>query len=241
MKKLLKLDWDVIAGIAAAGLAIILHLLHVVHSEVLLTIALVLLAILLFRDLRREGHGEQMASALNSLGAGVQDIRSTLTPPEAILIGPRNLRIETRRFVESARGHMVWFNVCFAMFRRQEVFDLLLRPAIENPLVEAIQFIANEGERDLWDKNMAPKISECAGSGKVIARLWRRLPETVSFILADINSTGKTEALLSFWGEPFMSRAADTQLPRYVFWVHAHANLVAQFVEMERRARTTDA
>jgi hypothetical protein len=56
LRKLLQLDWDIIAGITAAVLAIVLHLLHIVEHDVLLTIVLVLLALLLFRDLRRESH-----------------------------------------------------------------------------------------------------------------------------------------------------------------------------------------
>ncbi len=135
---------------------------------------------------------------------------------------------------------MVWFNVCFTMFKTQEVFDLLLRPAIENPLVDSIQFISNEGERELWDKYMLPKIKECTGCKKVAQPRWRQLPETVSFILADIEPKGATEALLSFWGEPFMSRATGKQVPRYIFRIQSHSDLVAQLVELERQHRTSD-
>ncbi len=240
-RKLLKLDWDIIAGIAAAGLAIILHLLHIVESEVLFTIVLVLLALLLFRDLRRESHDEQVADTVNRMGVGIQEIQSGLKPSEAVLVGPRQLRTETRRFVEAARGEMIWFNVCFTMFKRQEVFDVLLRPAIDNALIESIQFVGNESERELWDEYMLPKIKDCAGGKKVAEPRWRQLPETVSFILADIQNEGGTEALLSFWGEPFMSRATETQVPRYIFWVKGHSDLVSQLVELDRRHRMAGA
>src|SRR5690606_30684900 len=131
----------------------------------------------------------------------------------------------------------VWFNVCFLMFKSQEVFDLLLRPAIENPVVRSIQFISDESERGLWEENMLPKIRECGESQKVLEPRWRTLPQTVSFILADTEDKGQTEALLSFWGEPFMARTVDKQVPRYVFWVHGHSDLVAQLVDMERQHR----
>ena len=52
-------DWDAVAGIVAASAARVLHLLHVIETDVLLTIALVLLALLLFRDLRREAQDEE--------------------------------------------------------------------------------------------------------------------------------------------------------------------------------------
>lgn len=237
MKKLLRFDWDIIAGITAAVIAIVLHLLHVVEVDVLFTIVLVLLALLLIRDLRRESHDEQMGEAVIQMQTNVRDIELSLESPAAVLIGPRHLRAESRRFVATARGEMVWFNVCFLMFRSQEVFDLLLKPAIENPLVRSIQFISDESEKELWEENMLPKITECVEGRKVLEPRWRTLPQTISFILADTEHKGESEALLSFWGEPFMARTLGKQIPRYVFWIHAHSDLVAQLVDLERQHR----
>lgn len=237
MKRILRFDWDIIAGIAAAVVAIVLHLLHVVHTEVLLTIVLVLLALLLIRDLRRESQDERLSESLEEISGTVKDVRLSLAPPDAVLIGPRQLRSESRRFVESAGGEMTWFNVCFLMFQSQGVFDLLLKPAVENPRVTSIQFVSDESERELWQMNMKPKIDACDGSGKIAEPRWRQLPKTVSFILADIGPEGATEALLSFWGEPFMARTTGQQVPRYVFRVQAHSELVPQLVELERQHR----
>lgn len=240
MKRLLRFDWDIIAGITAAVIAIVLHLLHIVEVDILFTLVLVLLALLLFRDLRREGHDEQLAESVEQVKAGVGEVRFSLEPPDSILVGPRHLRAESRRFVETARGQMVWFNVCFLMFKSQDVFDLLLRPAIENQRVDSIQFISNVSEKELWEKHMLPKINACGGCSKVKEPRWRNLPETVSFILADIEPTGTTEALLSFWGEPFMSRVTGQQLPRYIFRVQGHSELVARLVELERQHRMVE-
>ena len=237
MKRLLRLDWHVIAGILAAVAAIVLHLLHLVAVDVLLTITLVLLALLLFRDLRREEAEERVAATIQETRAEVGELRRALASPEAILIGPRLLQAESRRFAEAARGRMVWFNMCFAMFRSQEVFDLMLRPAIENPHVESIEFISGRGERERWDRFMQPKIEACRGAAKVAEPRWRELPETVSFILAEFEPDGATEALLSFWGEPFMSRTHGAQVPRYTFRIAGHSDLIAQFVELERHHR----
>ena len=237
MKRLLRLDWDIVAGILAAIAAIVLHLLHIVAVDVLLTITLVLLALLLFRDLRREGQDERVAATIRETRAEVGELRRAQAAPEAILIGPRLLQSESRRFAEAAHGRMVWFNMCFAMFRSQEVFDLMLRPAIENPRVESIEFISGHGERERWDRFMVPKIKACRGAAKVAEPRWRELPETISFILADFEPGGETEALLSFWGEPFMSRAHGAQVPRYTFRIAGHSDLIAQFVEMERHHR----
>lgn len=237
MKPILRLDWDVVAGIAAAVLAIVLHLLHVVEADVVFTVVLVLLALLLFRDLRREGHDERLGEVVAETRRGVEEIRLSIQPPDAILIGPRHLRAESRRFAETARGDMVWFNVCFLMFKTQEVFDLMLRPAVENPLVISVQFVANASERTLWEQHVLPKIDACPGRHKVREPRWTTLPETVSFILADVDEDGETEALLSFWGEPFMARTTARQVPRYVFRIRSHSDLVARLAELERQQR----
>lgn len=240
MRQILRFDWDVIAGVVAAVIALVLHLLHIVEVDVIFTIVLVLLALLLIRDLRRESLDERLTEAVQETKATVEQVRLSTQPPDAILIGPRRLRDESRRFVESASGDMVWFNVCFLMFKSQEVFDLLLKPAIENAAVKSIQFVSNENEQEFWNTHVRSKIEKCSGNAKVHEPRWVELPETISFILAETNPTGATEALLSFWGEPFMSRTTGQQVPRYIFRVQGSSDLIAQFVELDRRHRMAD-
>ncbi|MEX0704347.1 MAG: hypothetical protein WD069_19760 [Planctomycetales bacterium] len=237
MKKLLRRDWDIIAGIAAAVLAIVLHLLHIVETSVVFTVVLVFLALLQFRDLRREGHDERLGELVAETRNAVEEVRQSVQPSDALLIGPRHLRAESRRFSETARGDMLWYNVCFLMFQTQDVFDLMLRPAIENPLVDSIQFIADESEKEHWETHVLPKIRDCDGHRKVREPRWSALPKTVSFILADVDAHGTTEALLSFWGEPFMARTTGQQVPRYIFRVRSHSDLIARLVELERQQR----
>lgn len=237
MKRLLRFDWDVLAGIIAAVVALVLHLLHIAEVEVVLAIVLALLAILLVRNLRSEGRAERLAEAVEQTKAAVDEIRLTLQPPEAILIGPRFLRSESEKFAKAASGEMIWFNVCFLMFKPQELFDVLLRPAIENPRVTSIQFLSNEAERVLWEKYVLPKIKECVGCDKVREPCWSNLPETSSFIIADTGPKGSTEALLSFWGEPFMAKSTERNVPRYIFRVQSHSDLVSRLVEVARQTR----
>jgi hypothetical protein len=59
----------------------------------------------------------------------------------------------------------------------------------------------------------------------------------VSIILADIDAEGMTECLLSFWGEPFMSYDTKRNVPRYIFHVKAHSELVGRLVELQRSYR----
>lgn len=130
---------------------------------------------------------------------------------------------------------MVWFNVCLLMFAPQVLFDVLLRPAIENPRVTSIQFLLDHRERERWQSAVLPKLARCSGRDKVQEPLWSTLPERVSFILAAQQAGGRLEAHLSFWGEPFMAYTADQRLPRYIFHVQAHSELIGRLVELQRQ------
>ncbi|MCC7088303.1 MAG: hypothetical protein M9925_13620 [Chloroflexi bacterium] len=230
-------DWDAIAGIVAAGAALVLHLLHIIETDVLLTIALVVLALLLFRDLRREAQDELLMERSERTETAVAGLLAGLKQPDALLIGPRELRTASEAFARRARGEMVWFNVCLLMFKPQSLFDALLRPALENPAVSAVQFVLDPSERERWEQEVLPKAQAAGGYGKLREPRWVPLShEAVSFILAD-TATGTTEAHLSFWGEPFMSRQPGFDIPRYVFHVQAHSDLVGQLVELDRKHR----
>ena len=109
----------------------------------------------------------------------------------------------------------------------------MLRPAIENPEVRRIRFLLDERERERWATQVLPKIQACTGAEKVEEPIWCSLPETLSFILAGTEE-GTSEAHLSFWGEPFMSHAADRDVPRYVFHVLGHSELIGRLSDLER-------
>ena len=132
---------------------------------------------------------------------------------------------------------MIWFHVCLSMFRPQPLFDTLLRPAIENPQVTSIQFILDESQKALWESEVAPKVDACKGRDKVKPPRWTTIEESVSVIIADTGSTGGTESLLSFWGEPFMARTIERNVPRYIFHIQEHSELVTRLVELVRTYR----
>ncbi len=237
MRRLLSLDWDAIAGVVAAVVAIVMHFLHLIDEGVLLMITVVLLALLFLRGLRRERVSERMERSLEQTETAVTDIQRALKPPDAILIGPRQLLACSQRFAGRAQGDMAWFHVCLLMFKPQFLFDALLRPAVENPMVRSIQFVLDRSQEPLWESEVLPKLRACRGHEKVRRPGWTRIEENVSFILAETAPGQKTEALLSFWGEPFMSRSAGRDIPRYIFHVQGHSELVARLVEVERRYR----
>jgi hypothetical protein len=152
------------------------------------------------------------------------------------MFGPSQLVSGSERFSSRARGDMIWFNVCLTMFRPQALFDTMLRPAIDNPLVSSILFICDEKEKSLWESDVAPKLRQCRTPDKVKEPKWCTLNEPLSFILS--HGDGITmEALLSFWGEPFMARTTERDVPRYIFYVPSNSELLPRLAELERDYR----
>jgi hypothetical protein len=237
LKRFLTFDWEAIAGIIAAVAAIMMHLLHLIDEGVLLAIAVVLIALLFIRDLRRDRATEQTRVTIEEIRIVLQSIKTSLLPPDVVLIGPTQLRVTSERFAANAKGEMIWFHVCLSMFRPQPLFDTLLRPAIENPLVTSIQFILDENQKALWESEVLPKVGACKGRDKVKPPRWTKIKESVSVIIADAGSTVGTEGLLSFWGEPFMAHTTERNVPRYIFHVQEHSELVARLVELVRNYR----
>ncbi len=244
LKGFLSYEWDAIAGIATAVVATILHLLHMVDEHVMLPIVLAMMALLFLNFMRHTRNNELTAEQVDRTAHAVHKIQSGLKLPEVILVGPQHLHSANEHFVKHMRGDTIWFNVCLSMYRPQALFDALLRPAVENPLVTSIEFILDISQQDLWRQIIMSRIADCAGHEKVMEPRWRQLKQNVSFILADSHLSDGTEALLSFWGEPFMAETYERQVPRFIFHVQKHSELLPHLVEMERscvHAPQTDA
>lgn len=237
MKRFLRIEWDAIAGIIAAVAALVLHLLHIVESDVLLMIAVVLIAVLFTRDIRRERVLEHIELLAAESHTSLKTLSSNVLPPDAILVGPGQLRASSGDFLRRAQGDMTWFHVCLLMFKPQPLFDTLLRPAIDNPNVRRIQFILDESQKRVWEEDVAPKIAACRDKDKVQEPRWASIQENVSVIISEVAPGGTTECLLSFWGEPFMAQASGKKIPRYIFHVQGHSELVNRLLELERKYR----
>jgi hypothetical protein len=236
LKKIISFEWDAIAGILAAVIALILHLLHIVDERVILPIILALIALLLINFMRHTRNNEITAVQVDHALQAISNIQTTLKTPDVVLVGPRHLRSANEQFIRQMSGDTLWYNLCMSMYQPQPLFDVLLRPAVENPLVKSIQFVLDESQKELWQQEIQPKIAACNGSEKVREPRWRKLSKTVSFILADNQASGDTEALLSFWGEPFMAQTITHDVPRFIFHVQKNSELLPHLVELERNA-----
>ncbi len=237
LKQIFTLDWDAIAGVIAAVTAIVLHLLHIIDAAVMVTIAVVMIALLFIRDLRRERAMEHAYATIEESRHTLHAIQTALQPSDAVLVGPAHLRTVSERFAAHAHGEMTWFHVCLSMFRPQPLFDTLLRPAIDNPQVTTIQFILDASQQGLWEIEVLPKVTACAGRDKLRPPIWTTIDESVSVIIADGGPGGRAECLLSFWGEPFMAHSADRRVPRYIFHVQPHSELMPRLAELVRNYR----
>lgn len=234
LKQVLNWEWDAIAGIIAAVVAIVLHILHVVDEDVILPIVLALLGLLFINFMRHTRNNEITAEHVDRTADAVNSIQSALRLPDVTLVGPRNLRSANEQFLRHMAGETIWFNVCLSMYKTQPLFDALLRPAVDSPLTSSIQFILDESQKDIWQQFVQPKIAACTGHAKVKEPRWCNLAKTVSFILADSQQSGGAEALLSFWGEPFMAQTTAHDVPRFIFHVQKNAELLPHLMELAR-------
>ena len=108
--RLLRIDWDVIAGIAAAITAMLLSFMGLVSESVARGIILLLCALLLIRDLRREAREHRMFEKLDVLKRHVTGLTSTVQQTDVCLIGPRRIRRDFGDFASSICGEVRWFN-----------------------------------------------------------------------------------------------------------------------------------
>ena len=88
MRRFRNVEWEAVAGVVAAVVALVLHLLGVADEGVLLTVMLVLLALLLLSVVRGQGREQHVDEVLQSVAGDLAGLRASLTPPDAILVGP---------------------------------------------------------------------------------------------------------------------------------------------------------
>lgn len=180
LKRFLSYEWDAIAGILAATAALILHLLHIVDEHIILPIVLALMALLFINFMRHTRNNEHTAGQVERTQKMVSRIKASLSAPDVVLVGPRQLRTANEQFARNMRGDAILFNVCLSMYRMQPLFDVLLRPAIENPQVTSIQFVLDESQQGLWQAEILPKITACDGHSKVQDPHWCALSKNIS-------------------------------------------------------------
>lgn len=234
LRRLRNIEWETLAGVLAATVAIVLHFLHLTDANVLRVMTLMLVALILLRELRHESQWESMAASSRRMTHLLEELVRSSAPSDLRLIGPTELASATGGFAGRGTGEVVWFNACSTMLETQEAFDAILRPFIDNPEIASIRFLLRNSEKALWDAHVVPKLLACDHDKKVQPPRWANLDVPVSFILEGTSSgQGRSEALLSFWGEPFMTLHRHRRVPGYLIHVNERSELIGRLKEME--------
>lgn len=223
---------DVIAIIAASVGAIVLHHLGIIPETYVISILLFLLALHALQEALR---GEEIKDDIKTITRNV-----LVADPEVELIKPRELLVYTEEFALKNRGEVWWFNACCAMFRSQELFDRLLKTSIESSRTSKVYFIMNKTMKEAWDNDVRPKIEMCRGRDKVQEPVWRDIEESIAFQMIDVGADKEAkEALLGFWGEPFMMELGSEgqHVPRYLIHVRSQSELISRLQDIFVRCR----
>lgn len=238
MKSLRNMEWDVIAGVIAAVSAITLHFLHVTDASTLHAITLALVSLLFLRDLRMEDRWESIGKASRESVRLLEELRSGIHPPGIDLVGPARLRCMTAQFADHAQGEVVWFNACAQMLETKDLLDTVVVPFLANPRVTKLRFILDPREREHWESKVRPALEAHQGRRKIEPPCWAPLDSGISFVIAETDAVaGKAEALVSFWGEPFMAVHHQKRMPGYILHVRDHSELIGRLREVERASR----
>lgn len=235
LRYLLRIDWDVVAGIIAAVVAMLLSFMGLVSETVGRGIILLLCALLLIRDLRGEAREHRIFDKLDV----IKRHTATLTAAkqgDIHLVGSKRMRHEFAEFATTVYGEVRWFNACCRMFRRQEVFDATLRPFLDNPNVTAIVLLCRPEERQFWFTDVLPKLRKHPHGEKVQPPLWGPIRTSVSFVLGDVDGDGKDEAVLSIIEEPFAASNQGPAVPRFLIRAYSNCDLIASLEDMSRHA-----
>ena len=238
MPSLRKFEWEAVAGLVAAVTALVLHFLHVTDANLLRVITLVLVALLFLRDFRNEARWETLGEATATSVRLLGEIKAATREPEVDLIGPAKLRCATAQFAGQCQGAVVWFNACPDMLAARESAEAILHPFLVNPRITTIRFVLDHRQRDRWQTVVQSTLGALREFGKVEPPVWGDLDSGVSFLIGETDSVeGKAEALVSFWGEPFMAVHHDRRIPGYIIHVRQHSELIGRFREVERAFR----
>jgi len=225
---------DVAAILIASISAIILKHLGMLPEAHVISFILFLLAIHALQEMVKN---EEVQKDIKYISQ-----RISAPDPELEIIKPSELLFRTEEFALRNRGEDWWFNPCASMFRSDELFDRLLRSSIENPRTTKIIFIMKPDMRSIWEKEVQPKIDKYNGKEKVKPPVWNDIDEGIAFRMIDTGAEKESkEALLTFWGEPFMmeyeTRGKKGQMPRYAIYTRSHSELIPRLKDIFTKHR----
>jgi hypothetical protein len=166
---------DVIIILVASAGAIVLFHLDILPEAYVISFVLFLLAV---HTLQEAIRGEEVRRDVKAVSQCV-----AAPEPEIEIIKPADLLLRTEEFALRNQGEGWWFNACASMFYSQELFNKLLRSSMENPRTIKIFFVLRPAMKDLWEREVQPKIGRCSGREKVQPIIWRDIEESIAFLV----------------------------------------------------------
>lgn len=231
-------NWDLLAVIAASIVGLVLHLLGILPEAYLISLILLLLCL---HAIHEVGHGMTYEESYEE----IMGIKSELKKPEPeIRLITKNHFSAGEEFALRNRGVMRWFNTPMGVLRSQEIFDKLVKSAVDNPKTKRIEFILKPGMKAFWEKEVQPKIEKCSGKDKVALPMWRDVKENIGFKMIDLSETEDTrEAHLTVWGEPFtieheIEIYPRIYHPRYILYLKSNCEMIPHLKELFLKYRT---
>jgi hypothetical protein len=132
----------------------------VIPESYIISLILLLLALHALHEIGHDMKFDEANAAILSI-----ETRLTGLEPE-VKVTTRDHFKHGEELARRNSGTFVWFNTPMTVMRSQEVFDLMLKPAIESRATKRVEFILNPEQKDFFDREVWPKIQECRGREK---------------------------------------------------------------------------
>ncbi len=191
-------EWDLLAVVAASVIGIIAHVLGLIPEEYIISLILLLLALHALHEIGHDMKFDQAKEALFSV-----ERRLSTIEPEVKVITKDHFK-HGEDLARRNRGTFVWFNTPMTVMRYQQVFDLMLRPAIECEDTKRVEFILRPEQKEFFDRHVWPKIQACPGKEKVAYPTFVPIKENFAFKMIDTSEDEEAKEFhLTFLEPPF--------------------------------------
>lgn len=238
IRKLLSIEWDTLSGVAAAAVAMILSFFDLVSPTTVRAILLLIVALILLRELRRDSRETQYAEHLDIMRQDVHALVEKSSDGGISLVTPTALLHEFQDFSAHLRGTVTWYNACCGMFSRPEAFQSTLAHLIDNPEIHAIQMLCDRREQTAWESHVAEHVRQRGMAEKVRTPLWGDLATSLSFLIGARRGDNRYQALIAIMEEPFSNCGGLLRVPRYLLRVQNGSALLAEMSDVIRMTMT---
>jgi hypothetical protein len=223
------LELDIIAIVIASILGIILHALHLLPEEFIVSLILLLLAL-------HALHSTNQAQKDSEVHKKLLEVADRMEAPDVAGIESKEIFSKGEELAVKNNGEMWWFNTPLG-FRNQNIFDKMLKPALESTRTNKIVFILDEKFKAVWERDVAPKIEKSKHKETLKAPHWRKIEERIAFRMIDVDpKKDAKEAHFTYLDRPFVMKVEGKEAgiyhPRYMFHVKPSSKLIQDLKDL---------